>query len=146
MSFNIEFMQKTDADFARASDELEQALLQSLRDDLEQVENQSFALVVKSSAGELLGGITASSSYNWLLIKLLWVRESSRGQGLGKQLLEDAETHGIAIGCHGAWLDTSNPQARQFYVKQGYGEFGRLENASTQLPPSHRRWFLKKAF
>src|SRR6516165_7091346 len=40
---------------------------------------------------------------------------------------------------HSAWLDTFSFQARGFYEKLGYEEFGRLD-----YPPGHHRHFLRK--
>lgn len=131
-------------DFESSITHLEQKLLHALRSELAQSDNQSFVFIAKSVAGEIIGGVAASTSYNWLLIKLLWVDESCRESGLGKQLMELAEQHGANVGCHSAWLDTSNPKAERFYKKNGYSEFGRLENESDHQPPTHRRWFLKK--
>ena len=42
-------------------------------------------------------------------------------------------------GCHSAWLDTFSFQARGFYEKLGYQEFGRLD-----YPPDHYKHFMRK--
>jgi len=144
MKTKFELVQSTDVGFEACTAFLEQQLLASLRTDLIQSANQSFVLVSKTAEDEIVGGIVASTSYDWLLVKLLWVEESSRKLGLGKQLLSQAEEKGMAIGCHSAWLDTSNPVAMHFYRKNGYCEFGRLHNEADHQPPSHQRWFLKK--
>ena len=123
---------------------IEQKLLETLRKDLQQSNNDHFVLAAKSDSGELFGGICASTSYGWLLIKTLWVDDKQQRQGLGRRLMSKAEKRGLALGCHSAWLDTSNPVALQFYQAIGYVVFGQLENDSTQYPQSHRRWFMRK--
>lgn len=144
MSTSIETINESSTEFEHLADYIEQQLLQSLRSELVQSENHSFILTAKSKQNEVVAGLSASSSYGWLLIKTLWVKESYRAKGLGKQLMAKAEAHGTTLGCHTAWLDTSNPDAEQFYRNNGYCEFGRLENTPEQCPPSHKRWFMKK--
>ena len=62
-----------------------------------------------------------------------------RGRGVGRELLDRAEVRTRERGCHSAWLDTFSFQARGFYEKLGYGEFGRLD-----YPPGHDRHFMRK--
>ncbi len=124
---------------------VETALLQSLRDALPQGRNTSFVLSARTPGGDLVGGLTAGTSYGWLLVKTLWVAETHRGQGIGRSLMEQAEKRARAVGCHGSWLDTSSPDAMRFYSKLGYTVFGLLENATGQHPADHRRWFMNKA-
>lgn len=124
---------------------IEVALLRALRETLPQSDNQGFVLSAKSENGTLVGGLTASTSYGWLLVKTLWVAEAQRGKGLGRALTDKAETKARDLGCHGAWLDTSSPDAMRFYQRLGYETFGQLANAPGQTPETHRRWFMKKA-
>ncbi|WP_298984664.1 GNAT family N-acetyltransferase [uncultured Roseibium sp.] len=130
---------------AELVDEIERQLLRSLRQQNTQSRNETIVLKATSQDGRLLGGITASTSYGWLLVKILWVDETARGLGLGSDLLNAAETEGRRLGCHGAWLDTSNPEAYAYYLKRGYDTFGTLENGATEHPADHCRWFMKKA-
>lgn len=133
-------------DNRRAGDDIERELLKSLRSSLPQSLNDSFVLTARANDGSLVGGLSASSSYSWLLIKTLWVDSAYRRMGAGAALLESAEAHAATeLGCHAAWLDTSNPDAMQFYVKFGYEVFGQLSNGPGQMPELHRRWFMKKA-
>ncbi|MEO1250227.1 MAG: GNAT family N-acetyltransferase [Pseudomonadota bacterium] len=123
---------------------IEGELLRSLRSALPQSENTSIVLIIDNGSDGLVGGLTASTSYGWMLVKTLWIAESERGKGYARALMRNAEERARALGCHGAWLDTSNPAARRFYAQLGYQSFGQLENADGQHPPSHRRWFMKK--
>jgi len=87
--------------------------------------------IVAGLAGETYGG--------WLFIKYLWVRDDLRGGGVGRELMVQAERRALDRGCHSAWLDTFSFQARGFYKKLGYEEFGRLD-----YPPDHKRHFMRK--
>ena len=52
--------------------------------------------------------------------------ETLRGRGIGTDLLRRAEAEALVRGCHGAWLDTFEFQARGFYERLGYRCFGEL--------------------
>ena len=52
-----------------------------------------------------------------------------------------AEHEAIRRGCHSAWLDTYEFQARGFYERLGYSGFGQLDD----YPPGFVRYFMKKA-
>lgn len=125
--------------------ELESELLKSLGDTLPQSSNSSFVLAINDSFNNLIGGLTASTSYGWLLVKILWITKERRGDGLGRSLMKQAEIKGIELGCHHIWLDTSNPEAMSFYQSLNYETFGQLSNEPDQYPASHNRWFMKKS-
>ncbi len=143
MSESIDEVRISD-DNAGTGDQIEAELLCSLRDTLPQAGNERFVLSARIGSGRLVGGLAASTSYGWLLIKVLWVDEAFRRRSLGRTLMECAEEKAKAFGCHGTWLDTSNPAARNFYEKLGYSTFGRLANGPGQHPEGHRRWFMQK--
>ncbi|MBX2837933.1 MAG: GNAT family N-acetyltransferase [Gammaproteobacteria bacterium] len=124
---------------------IESNLLASLRSSLQQSVNEQFVLAAKLDDGALIGGLTASTSYGWLLIKTLWVGENQQRQGLGTSLVQEAELKASELGCHGAWLDTSSPDAKLFYERLGYAVFGNLSNSENQTPSSHQRWFMRKS-
>ncbi|MDJ0700020.1 MAG: GNAT family N-acetyltransferase [Woeseiaceae bacterium] len=123
---------------------IESELLKALRSTLVQSENSNFVLSAKNAQNSLIGGLTASTSYGWVLIKVLWVDDAQRRKGVGRMLMEKAEIKGKSIGCHSVWLETSNPDAKGFYEALGYEVFGRLSNEAGQFPESHERWFMKK--
>ncbi|HEY9784965.1 MAG TPA: GNAT family N-acetyltransferase [Candidatus Obscuribacterales bacterium] len=102
---------------------------------------QALAIFVRDADGTILGGITGSTNWGWLHVNLLAVHSSLRNQGLGRTLMEMAETEAIKRGCKAAFLDTFSFQALGFYKKLGYELFGTLDD----FPPGHKRYFLRKS-
>jgi GNAT superfamily N-acetyltransferase len=89
---------------------------------------------------EIIGGLYAADEYNWLLIKYLVVPEAIRGQGFGTRLMAEAERIARERYCVGIFLDTFDFQAKPFYLRLGFQQFGELEgDAGTP-----RRFFLRK--
>ena len=96
--------------------------------------------VIARVDGEIVGGLTGLTHWNWCHIRLLWVAEKFRGAGVGTRLLKAAEEEAIRRGCDHAHLDTFSFQAQPFYARFGYEEFGRLED----YPTGCTRYFLQK--
>lgn len=127
------------------SKEIEENLLKALAGVNTQSTNATVVLSARDAFGQLVGGVSGSTSYGWFLVKLLWVSEESRGTGIGSSLMLEAEEHSKTLGCHSVWLDTSNPAAREFYLRLGYSDFGVLSNGPEVEPVGHCRWFMKKS-
>jgi GNAT superfamily N-acetyltransferase len=89
---------------------------------------------------QIAAGLAGDTYCGWLFVKYLWVSDGLRGRGVGRELMARAEALARERGCHSAWLDTFSFQARGFYQKLGYEEFGSLD-----YPPAHRRHFMRKA-
>ncbi len=128
----------------RVANQLELSLLEELRSTSEQSENKQITLELLDNSGVLIGGLVGSTSYGWLLIKVLWVAAQSRKNGHGRGLVERAIDQARAIGCHSVWLDTSDLSALHFYRSLGFEEFGVLKNGTGYFPDHHCRHFLKK--
>lgn len=77
--------------------------------------------------GEVIGGLTGKTYWNYLDIEFLWVDEPARGNGAAARIMAIAEKEAKNRGCSVSMLDTYEFQALGFYLKQGYTEFGRLE-------------------
>nr|WP_218510398.1 GNAT family N-acetyltransferase [Variovorax sp. dw_308] len=90
-------------------------------------ETQPVRLNAKDADGKVVGGVRAYVFLYWLHIDVLWVEESARGQGLGLQLLSQAEARAIELDARNAKLETFEWQARGFYLKHGYEEFARID-------------------
>lgn len=97
-------------------------------------------LALKAPDGTVIGGLWGKTAYGWLFVELLFVPESLRQKGVGRDLMRRAEEEAVARGCHGAWLDTFQFQARGFYERLGYDCFAELGD----YPPGFCRYFMKK--
>ncbi len=97
-------------------------------------------IIMRNSNDEITSGLSASTNWGWLYVRLLWVSNENRGQGIGTQLMLAAEDEARKRNCHGAWIDTFNVQTRHFYEKLGYVLFGELN----EFPRGHQRYFLFK--
>lgn len=91
-------------------------------------------------AGRYLGGLVGRTYWGWLHIETVWVEEKFRGLGYGEKIVLEAEFEAGRRGCHGAFLDTFDFQAKPFYEKLGYSIFGQLND----FPAGHSRYYMKK--
>ncbi len=97
--------------------------------------------VIKDENGNEIAGILAGMGYwNGLEIKILWVDETYRNEGLGSKLLKHTETMAKAKGATISMLDTFDFQAEAFYIKNGYEVVGEIKN----FPNGHKRIYLSK--
>jgi ribosomal protein S18 acetylase RimI-like enzyme len=80
--------------------------------------------------------VTGLNSY----IKMLWVDDAYRGEGLGKQLMAQAESYAIENSHKQIWVDTLSFQAPEFYKKLGYKVIQEVPNYQGE----HARIFLSK--
>ncbi len=104
-------------------------------------QHRALAVVLRDDSNVVVGGLWGATGYGWLFTQLLMVPESARGRGVGKELLRRAEAEAMARGCHSAWLDTFEFQARGFYEHLGYACFGELPN----YPKGFVRNFMQKS-
>lgn len=103
---------------------------------------KELTLTVRDSQGELIGGLNGQSNWQWLFVKMVWVKEDYRYKGLGTTLLKAAEIEARRRNLSGVWLDTFSFQSPDFYKKHGYAEFGKIDN----YPFGHTRHFFVKRF
>ncbi|WP_406734864.1 GNAT family N-acetyltransferase [Vibrio scophthalmi] len=101
---------------------------------------QSLNWTVQDEEGNLIAALTASLLWEWLYIDELWVDDSCRGTGMGKQLMAQAEEYARAQQLSGLWLWTQSWQAPMFYQSLGFEEFTRFDN----FPTGHSRIGLRK--
>ena len=94
----------------------------------EAAESEPLNLYVEDDSGELMAGLVAETFGNWLEIEYLFVKEDLRGQGIGSQLLQQAESEAKKRNCRFAFVNTYQFQAPAFYQKQGYKEVFTLKD------------------
>ncbi len=88
----------------------------------------------------ILGGLIGATYWGWLDIQAVWLHESLRRQGWGKQMLDAAEDEAYERGCNAAVTDVSDFQNIRFFQSQGYESFGTLADR----PIGHTTHFLRK--
>lgn len=111
-------------------------------DGLEPVDAEKpFHVLARDENGVLRGGIRATCYWNTLHIELLWLAEEARGGGVGRKLLELAETYARENNCVNALVETTSWQAKPFYEKNGYCHMATLNDR----PNGHASHYLSKA-
>ncbi|MCR9258698.1 MAG: GNAT family N-acetyltransferase [Pseudomonadaceae bacterium] len=98
------------------------------------------SVALRDKNGNVMGGITANTIWDWLQIGVLWLPDELRGQGFGHQLLERIETIGRDKGCKHAMLNTFEFEAREFYESHGY----EVESQTNDFPEGHTQYHLRK--
>ena len=98
------------------------------RSKREVAESEPLNLYVEDENGEIMAGLVAETFGNWLEIEYLFVKEDLRGQGIGSQLLHQAESEAKKRNCRFAFVNTFQFQAPAFYQKQGYKEVFTLKD------------------
>ena len=98
------------------------------RSKREAAESEPLNLYVEDDSGQLMAGLVAETFGNWLEIEYLFVKEDLRGQGIGSQLLHQAESEAKKRNCRFAFVNTYQFQAPAFYQKHGYKEVFTLKD------------------
>ena len=98
------------------------------RSKREAAESEPLNLYVEDNSGEVLAGLVAETFGNWLEIEYLFVKEDLRGQGIGSQLLQRAESEAKKRNCCFAFVNTYQFQAPAFYQKHDYQEVFTLKD------------------
>ena len=94
----------------------------------EKSENVPLGVFMEDENKKKLAGITGETFGNWFCIHYFFVDEQLRGQGIGKKMLESAESEAKRRGCKYSFVDTFSFQAPGFYEKQGYKEVFTLKD------------------
>lgn len=89
---------------------------------------------------ELIGAVMGPVFWNWFLADLVWVAESERGHGIGKELMQTAERQARAKGLTGIYLWSGSWQAPGFYERLGYEQYATFND----FPPGHQRLGFRK--
>ncbi|MCY1668184.1 GNAT family N-acetyltransferase [Rhizobium sp. SL86] len=87
-------------------------------------DKRDLSIPLRNAEGNVEGGLVGYTARGWLYVRLLFIPEAMRGQGLAPRLLQLAEDEAKRRGCIGAYLDTMNPQALKIYQRCGYALIG----------------------
>ena len=98
------------------------------RSKREAAESEPLNLYVEDEYGEIMAGLVAETFGNWLEIEYLFVKEELRGQGIGSQLLQRAESEAKNRNCRYVFVNTYQFQAPAFYQKHDYQEVFTLKD------------------
>jgi GNAT superfamily N-acetyltransferase len=99
-----------------------------------------FAIFAYDRGTDPVGGLLCNCHWNHLFVSAVFVNESHRRKGVGRNLLAAAENLALEQGCEAIFLDSFDFQAPGFYKKAGFKVFGVLND----YPRGHQRFFLVK--
>jgi ribosomal protein S18 acetylase RimI-like enzyme len=103
-------------------------------------DERPLAILARDAEGALLCGLNGATHWRWLYVRHLYVAPSRRGQGLGRQLMAQAEAVARERDCVGVYVDTFDERAASFYEGLGFTRKGRIDG----FPPGAARIFLSK--
>ena len=97
-------------------------------------------LTSRSDSGRIVGGLILQSYWIESYVELLWLSEKARGEGRGRELIEEAEHRARRRGSRVMHLSTYSFQAPGFYEKLGFRRCGTIKGS----PPGATRYFYLK--
>lgn len=98
------------------------------------------AIFSRDEHGEVVAGLCGHTWGGCCEIRQVWVHERHRGRGVGRQLLELAETEARRRSCFQIILATHSFQAPEFYRKLGF----EIVESLPDYPRGHRHLHLRK--
>ncbi|MCS6123743.1 GNAT family N-acetyltransferase [Shewanella baltica] len=99
-----------------------------------EINYKNFAFTLLNQNREIFGILNAYTAFSEIYIEDLWVDESLRRMGHGKQLVQVLENHFKGKGYNNINLVTNEFQAPDFYKKCGYDvEFIRINKENSKL-------------
>ncbi|MEN4600755.1 GNAT family N-acetyltransferase [Pantoea agglomerans] len=104
------------------------------------VEIKQFTIEIRDDNDVVKGGLIAQTWWDMLEVQYLWIDELYRGKGYGKEMMLMAEANAKQKGCNKAYVDTFDFQAKGFYEKLGYKEWGSLDGFAGKF----KRIYLQK--
>jgi ribosomal protein S18 acetylase RimI-like enzyme len=96
-------------------------------------DGKRLAFVAKDASGNQIGAVAGYTWAGMAEIKQLWVDETHRGLGIGRQLLEAAIAEATDRNCQCIWVLSNESQAPGLYEKCGFERVSELKD----WPPGH---------
>jgi GNAT superfamily N-acetyltransferase len=81
-------------------DELVEGVRTFVHEQLGDETTLPLSVIARDDDGSLMGGVSGRTIYSNFLIGVVWVDKKYRGTGLGRKLMESAETQAIGRGCN----------------------------------------------
>lgn len=128
----MKFIEATDADKDRIYGWLKDYNHENNGDFMRSLEEEGtekpLFLTTKNDRGEIIGGLEGLLIHQWLRIEIMAIDPRHRNQGIGRDLVDRAETLAKGQGCLTSFVDTMSYQAPGFYEALGYQVVGRIPN------------------
>ena len=112
----------------------------SLQHGIRPIEQKRLTTVSENN-GVFAGCATGLIDHNWFYITDLWLDETFRGQGIGRQLMERLEKLIKNEKIDRVYTWTAGYEALEFYKRMGYSVFIEFEN---YYPTGESRYGLHK--
>lgn len=109
----------------------DQTVVAGLRTSIAQLtghEVPHYSVFARDEKGKILGGALVYAGQDSAFVDVIWVEESHRLHGIGRQLLNEVEKEAQRRGCAWVKLDTYEFQAPKFYLACGYEIYGEVKN------------------
>lgn len=93
-----------------------------------EVNDETFAILVRDEQGNVVGGLTGVFFITSVQVRFLWLSEAIRKQGIGSQLISQLELMCAEKKIGNIMVDTYTFQAPLFYESHGFEEIGRYKD------------------
>jgi GNAT superfamily N-acetyltransferase len=103
-------------------------------------DEQDFGIFVRDDDGRILAGVSGSTWGGCCQVHALWVDDSIRGRGLGRELMTTAEGAARDRGCKVIMGLTYDVLTGDFYDRLGYRTVGVMEDCPAG---TSTRWYRK---
>ncbi|MGF1704986.1 GNAT family N-acetyltransferase [Enterovibrio baiacu] len=105
-----------------------QGLVEFNREHFPAPNENSFGLFIHDEEHRIVGGLTGQQFFTSMHIRYLWLDESMRRQGFGRQLIERVEAEAKQRDILNLFIDTYSFQAPTFYENLGFRQTGRYND------------------
>ncbi len=119
---------------------LEDKLYEYNRTRVNKDDGNLFSRIVRDDNQDIIAGIAGWTWSGICEITQFWVDEKARKKGIGKLLLEAAESEAAARGCCTILVRSYSFQAHDFYIKFGY----QIEHILKNFPAGYNYFILTK--